>query len=823
MLILCWTLYDMESRKRMDYGFPGYQAPPLPRAMRSARGRGAGSRKKNDDENGMLSFDRILKLATVAGNLLQQQEAQKAVSAVQGVNSFDHSEEEGNDLREEESSAEQALLELDKSRIFPPGNEVQQLDFSTKGTKVEPDDQGSSDENAIASGATHRKFVAEELPIKEDPDMSIQSVSKSVSSINKLDCLGQSTLDNEKVLGMCINTKAANERPMQGISLGEVEDKKGYCTDKERFCTNDCKGKLCLLSHGQGLPESAVELAKETLGLVENGEGKGENEIDESKLGHWKRKIHVSENMEDESMHDAHSLPASSAVSEETPMSTDTKPPALVSSGSSEDLPVCAGSKPRDSFFNSPNKRIKVCRDDDDNSSGCTTPSRINKNLFKHTYFRGSKLRRSLSKVRQAVSASSKKRKHSEIMSNTGNIVKGGSLDSGEGFTGQRTVRCSPSKRKRLAKETFSSVPDLHASTASATCLDSNGVDVDPPVCASKIRRAKSSSVASSPTSAACSSKHSSKKAGDSQVKLSIKSFTIPELFIDMPESATVASLKRAVMEAAMNLLGDGLRVCVLLQGKKLPNESDTLYQLGKSHGGKLDSVRFMLEPNPTPTSQACTEDPLFVLSRAATQTPPRYPTPSTSAQTSVTEGNKCVLKGRSNKTNGMTSAEVAVSPAGRTQTDTNQYEKFEFETTTDSLVKTGALPGTLIVHPSIATESAQGLALVPLNHKNPCSELGKRRIRRPFTVNEVEALVQAVEKLGTGRWRDVKLRAFEHAKHRTYVDLKDKWKTLVHTAKIAPHQRRGEPVPQDLLDRVIHAHNYWADEQVKQQAELCL
>lgn len=824
MLILCWTLYDMESRKRMDYGFQGYQAPPLPRAMRSARGRGAGSRKKNDDENGMVFFEL---LATVAGNLLQQQEAQKVASAVQGINSFDHSDEEGNDLREEESSAEQALLELDKSRIFPDGNDVQRLDFSTKGAKVEPDDQGSSDENAIASGATHRKFISEELPIKEDRDMTIQSVSKSVSSINKLDCLGQSFVDNERVLGMCINTQAANERPMQGIPVGEGEEKKGYCTDKEGFCTNDCKGKFlteqCLLSHGQGLPESAVELAKETMGLVETGEGKGENEIDESKLGHWKRKLHGSENMEDESMHDAHSLPASSVVSEETPMSTDTKPPALVSSGSSEDLPVCAGSKPRDSFFNSPNKRVKVCRDDDENSSGCTTPSRITKNLFKHTYFRGAKLRRSISKVRQAVSASSKKRKHSEIMSNTGRIVKGGSLDSGEGFTRQRTVRCSPSKRRRLAKETFSSVPDLHASTASATGLDSNGVDGDPPVCASKIPRAKSSSVASSPTSAAGSSKHSSKKAGDSHVKLSIKSFTIPELFIDMPESATVASLKRAVMEAAMNLLGDGLRVCVLLQGNKLPDETDTLYQLGKLHGGKLDSVGFMLEPNPTPTSQACTEDPLFVLSRAATQPPPRYPTTSTSAQTSATEGNKSVLKGRSTKINGTASAEVAVSAAGRTQTETNQYAKSEYGMTTDSPMKTGALPGALIVHPSIGTESAQGLALVPLNHKNPCSELGKRRIRRPFTVAEVEALVQAVEKLGTGRWRDVKLRAFEHAKHRTYVDLKDKWKTLVHTAKIAPHQRRGEPVPQELLDRVIHAHNYWADEQVKQQADLCL
>jgi hypothetical protein len=31
--------------------------------------------------------------------------------------------------------------------------------------------------------------------------------------------------------------------------------------------------------------------------------------------------------------------------------------------------------------------------------------------------------------------------------------------------------------------------------------------------------------------------------------------------------------------------------------------------------------------------------------------------------------------------------------------------------------------------------------------------EFGQRRIRRPFTVSEVEALVQAVERLGTGRF----------------------------------------------------------------------
>lgn len=54
-------------------------------------------------------------------------------------------------------------------------------------------------------------------------------------------------------------------------------------------------------------------------------------------------------------------------------------------------------------------------------------------------------------------------------------------------------------------------------------------------------------------------------------------------------------------------------------------------------------------------------------------------------------------------------------------------------------------------------------------------------------------------------------------------VGLQDKWKTLVHTARIAPHQRRGEPVPQELLERVTRAHAFWTAHAAKQQAELDL
>lgn len=47
-----------------------------------------------------------------------------------------------------------------------------------------------------------------------------------------------------------------------------------------------------------------------------------------------------------------------------------------------------------------------------------------------------------------------------------------------------------------------------------------------------------------------------------------------------------------------------------------------------------------------------------------------------------------------------------------------------------------------------------------------------------------------------------------------------DKWKTLVHTARIPPQQRRGEAVPEELLDRVLAAHAYWSRQRVKQQSE---
>ncbi|KAL4571071.1 hypothetical protein LXL04_017821 [Taraxacum kok-saghyz] len=257
----------------------------------------------------------------------------------------------------------------------------------------------------------------------------------------------------------------------------------------------------------------------------------------------------------------------------------------------------------------------------------------------------------------------------------------------------------------------------------------------------------------------------------DSHVKLKIKSFRVPEFFIEIPETATVSSLKRTVMEAVTAIFSGELHVGVMLQGKRIRDDNKTLLQTGICHDNKLDALGFTLEPDKFQDG---------------------YVVPPPGTPKSLTRYcNEVVIQ-----------RDAPVGKCG------NAIETSGVDSR--ALVAVGGGGGEVAVRKSKRADVAQ------------------RRIRRPFSVSEVEALVEAVEKLGTGRWRDVKLRAFDDAKHRTYVDLKDKWKTLVHTARISPQQRRGEPVPQELLDRVLTAHGYWSYHQAKnqfkhqQQPEIC-
>ncbi|KAK2637484.1 hypothetical protein Ddye_032276 [Dipteronia dyeriana] len=292
----------------------------------------------------------------------------------------------------------------------------------------------------------------------------------------------------------------------------------------------------------------------------------------------------------------------------------------------------------------------------------------------------------------------------------------------------------------------------------------------------------------------------SSLRSKDSNVKFSIKSFKVPEIFIEVSETATVGSLKRTVMDAVTAILGGGIRVGVLMQGKKVRDDNRTLSQTGLASEDNLDTLGFTLDPSSVESPNlplVCPEDPPLLLSDAPQLVARSCETPALDSECPNALTNLALL----------TKTETLV--------ESNREQAISH---TDILTDT-TLPDSraLVAVPALNVEA---LAVVPLNQKSRRSDIAQRRTRRPFSVSEVEALVQAVEELGTGRWRDVKLRSFEDADHRTYVDLKDKWKTLVHTARIAPQQRRGEPVPQELLDRVLAAHSYWSQHQAKQQGK---
>lgn len=422
-----------------------------------------------------------------------------------------------------------------------------------------------------------------------------------------------------------------------------------------------------------------------------------------------------------------------------------------------------------------------VSRDDDENYSGCTQPSTSKKAFKPPPHMCERRIRKLLASKYWKVAPK----------------LKGDDLTSIDGelrhvyrsrkscYKRQRSQRNYPFKKRKLFNHSSASNFDGVISNGSISTLSEKGRNED----AHGAKRISSS----------MTGHHTSFRSRDSHVKLRIKSFRVPELFIEIPETATVGSLKRNVMEAVTAMLGGGLRVGLLLQGKKVRDDNRTLRQTGISKDGQLDALGFSLEPNPF---HAPPQDSSFLLGSDSPQPLTRYPPAST------------VVQGASNA-----SPDNPVSNFIE-----SEHDSAPSPTDMSSIDKSGPDSKAIVVQPPMRVEA---LSVLPAQMKPNKSEIAHRRIRRPFSVSEVEALVQAVEKLGTGRWRDVKLRAFENSKHRTYVDLKDKWKTLVHTARISPQQRRGEPVPQELLNRVLEAHAYWAQHQAKQQLkqapETCL
>lgn len=63
-------------------------------------------------------------------------------------------------------------------------------------------------------------------------------------------------------------------------------------------------------------------------------------------------------------------------------------------------------------------------------------------------------------------------------------------------------------------------------------------------------------------------------------------------------------------MEAVTSVLGGGIRVGVILKGRKVRDDNKTLLQTGISHDNQQDSLGFMLEPNSSQSiTQVCAAD----------------------------------------------------------------------------------------------------------------------------------------------------------------------------------------------------------------------
>ena len=70
--------------------------------------------------------------------------------------------------------------------------------------------------------------------------------------------------------------------------------------------------------------------------------------------------------------------------------------------------------------------------------------------------------------------------------------------------------------------------------------------------------------------------------------------------------------LQRTVMEAVTTILGDELHVGILLQGKKVRDDSKTLIQTGISQDDKRHRLGFMLEPRHTQSPSSYNDDPCY-------------------------------------------------------------------------------------------------------------------------------------------------------------------------------------------------------------------
>ncbi|KAL7201686.1 hypothetical protein ACSBR1_033396 [Camellia fascicularis] len=263
-------------------------------------------------------------------------------------------------------------------------------------------------------------------------------------------------------------------------------------------------------------------------------------------------------------------------------------------------------------------------------------------------------------------------------------------------------------------------------------------------------------------------------------VKLRIKSFTVPEFFVEIPETATMSILMEKVMEKATAIVG-GAHVGVL-QGERIRDENETLSATDISNENRLDVI---LEPIPSQAPHSCPLQLPCDISQPLT----RYsPNPVVVHQVQGT-------------------SDTSPDPLLCNLDNDIQGDHDLVESQTNKLIGKNTTSMEVIAFPATSVEQ---LDVSSVHQKSDSSKNAQRRKSEVFSKSEVEALVQAVEELGTGRWTKIREQAFGNASKRTHTDLKDKWRSLVRTAKRPVNKRRGVVLPQELLDRVlaVETHN---------------
>ncbi|PRQ59220.1 putative transcription factor MYB-HB-like family [Rosa chinensis] len=672
----------MVLKKRLDFGFNGFQVPTIPRAPRSARRRGP--QKKLVEDGQICAFEL---LASIAGKLLQESESSSASSHASPGNSQPAF---GKDVKQE-------------------------IQDEHKPPKDECLDHGCSEESVsleLTSKSIDQKCTPKEfLHAESDTALEHASIITNSGSSDKVACQTKSVIRSSKPT------------------------------------LHNYSGKL-----GRGSP-GIGESSYGNLGIPKDSEG--------LETGGCNR---------------------ANTCSSKDPMELHAEYPATVNGDNNDKLSLYRDLIPNASFSRHRNDTELGIRDDDENFSRCNKLSTKVKVFRPPSRIGDRRLRKLLT---------SKYWKVAPKLSECDNLRYDGGVKPTYHkrkifYNRERSQRDTLCKRRKMVERSSVVTSDGGFSGESVSYSPEKGMNGDKSVPAAN---GVSSSVIGPQASL-----HSK----ESHVKFRIKSFRVPELFIEVPETETVGSLKRTVMEAVNAILNGGLSVGVLVQGKKVRDDNRTLLQTGISCKDNLDSLGFTLEPSPVQAPPSLCPVDLPPLSCEASVPLPRSPsTPLLDSGIS----------------------DAISDPPPLTNSGSLAESNHESVSSLIDPLTNKAMPEcqAIVALPDVNMEP---LAAVPVNQKSKRSELVQRRTRRPFSVSEVEALVQAVEELGTGRWRDVKLCAFENADHRTYVDLKDKWKTLVHTAQISPQQRRGEPVPQELLDRVLAAHSYWCQHQAKQHGK---